>query len=126
MDARGSPVVAEPAPQGAYDPTSSVCMGSSTILLGVDISGSTAIASGPLTASFETRADHPFPGADKARWYNATEAVVRVCKQYLLVGLLCLCNLPGQATNDLSREIVWRLALGSPDLLNSSMIHACF
>lgn len=126
MEARGSSVLTAPAPQGAYDPMSSVCVDSNTILPGVGTSGSTAIASGPLTTSFETRADHPFPGADKAKWYNATKVVVRVCKQYLLVELLCLCNLPGQATNDLSREIVWRLAMGSPDLLTSSMIHACF
>lgn len=43
------------------------CLASSTILLGVDTTGSSAIASGPLTTSFETWADYPFPGEDKAR-----------------------------------------------------------
>lgn len=76
--------------------------GSSTIFLGVHISRSRAIASGPVTASFEPREDNPFPGEDEARRSNATKSIVRVCGHYLLVEGLCLCNLTGQATNDLS------------------------
>lgn len=63
----GLSLVTESATQGGCDPTSSVSMASSTILLGVAITGPMVIASGPLTTSFETRADHSFPGEDKAR-----------------------------------------------------------
>lgn len=47
------------------------------------------------------------PRRGQAKWCRASNVVVQACELCLLVEGPCLCNLFGQATNDLSREIGW-------------------